>query len=419
MLKKIRESKGLQLSLITITSSMLASGLAAIAIILISRLLGPSDFAYFSAAFSLSLILNRLNDFGLVTVIQKYVGGEFRKKKINKYLSLCLRYRLIISVIITSIGLIFSPNIAAFLNIENNWLIPLVFITSLAPTYFESSQATLQSLGQFKLAAYNYVIPAILKVAMAIFIFAFKVNNVQLILAIYLLSTLPSLLVAELGKKEWIAYDLENKFPKEKLKIFELLKHSAFAIIAAGLIENLDLLFAKHYLTDFETGLLGGINRISMLLYVVAYALANVLNPRVAKYTNKKNMDAFIKKSWGIMALSFLGFFVLTPLSPYLIKYTIGPEYLPGVGVLNILLASGFISIAMMPFIATFYAFKNNSYFSWAAILQLIIVFVGNIYYVPIYGLDASAWTRLISRSALLIFTMIAFFINYRKEFKK
>ena len=398
---------------------MLASGLAAIAIILISRLLGPSDFAYFSAAFSLSLILNRLNDFGLVTVIQKYVGGEFRKKKINKYLSLCLRYRLIISVIITSIGLIFSPNIAAFLNIENDWLIPIVFITSLAPTYFESSQATLQSLGQFKLAAYNYVIPAIIKVAMAILVFAFKISNVPLILAIYLLSTLPSLLVAEFSKKDWVSYDLENKFPKEKFKIFELLRHSAFAIIAAGLIENVDLLFAKHYLTDFETGLLGGINRISMLLYVIAYALANVLNPRVAKYTNKKNMDAFIKKAWGIMALSFLGFFVLTPLSPYLIKYTIGPEYLPGINVLNVLLASGFISIAMMPFIATFYAFKNNSYFSWAAILQLLIVFVGNIYYVPIYGLDASAWTRLISRSALLTFTMIAFFINYRKEFKK
>ena len=121
-------------------------------------------------------------------------------------------------------------------------------------------------------------------------------------------------------------------------------------LLLLGLIENLDLLFAKHYLTDFETGLLGGINRISMLLYVVAYALANVLNPRVAKYTNKKNMDAFIKKSWGIVALSVFGFFILTPLNPYLIQYTIGPEYLPGVGVLNVLLASGFISIAMMPF---------------------------------------------------------------------
>lgn len=419
MLKKLKESKGLQLSLITITSGMIASGFAAIAIILISRLLGPSDFAYFSAAFSLSLILNRLNDFGLVTVIQKYVGGEFRKKKINKYLSLCLRYRLIISVIITSVGLIFSPNIADFLNIENTWLIPIVFITSLAPTYFESSQATLQSLGQFKFAAYNYVVPAVIKLAMGIIVFAFRITNVQLILAIYLLSTLPSLLIAEFGKKDWIKYDLENKFPKEKAKILELLKHSAFAIIAAGLIENVDLLFAKHYLTDFETGLLGGVNRISMLLYVVAYSLANVLNPRVAKYTQKKNMDAFIKKSWSIVALSVLGFFVLTPISPYLIKYSIGPDYLTGTGILNVLLASGFISIAMMPFIATFYAFKNNSYFSWAAILQLIIVFVGNIYFVPLYGLTATAWTRLISRAALMLFTIIAFLLNYRKEFKK
>jgi O-antigen/teichoic acid export membrane protein len=303
MLTKIRQSKGLQLSLITIASSVSASALAAVAVILISRLLGPSNFAYFSAAFSLSLILNRLNDFGLVTVIQKYVGGEFRKNKINKYLSLCLRYRLIISVIISSLGLIFSKQIADFLQIDSTWLIPITFIASLAPTYFESSQATLQSLGQFKLAAYNYVLPAIIKTSLVVLVFVMKIDNVELILAIYLLSTLPSILIAERKKKSWVKYDLESKFLKEKSKLMALLKHSSFAIIAAGLIENIDIIFAKHYLSDFETGLLGGINRIAMLLYVISYSLANVLNPRVAKYKHKEHMDAFIKKSWGIVAL--------------------------------------------------------------------------------------------------------------------
>jgi O-antigen/teichoic acid export membrane protein len=107
------------------------------------------------------------------------------------------------------------------------------------------------------------------------------------------------------------------------------------------------------------------------------------------------------------------------PLTPYLIKFSIGPEYLAGTEILYILLASGFISIAMMPFIATFYAFKSNHYFSWAAAIQLVIVFFGNIYLVPKYGLEATAWTRLASRSALFIFTLLAFVVNYRREYLK
>ena len=98
LVAKLRQSEGLKHSLLTIFSYGFASGFSALAVILISRLLGPINFADFSAAFSLSLILNRINDFGLSTAIQKLVGGDFRKHKINAYLSIIMRYRLIISI---------------------------------------------------------------------------------------------------------------------------------------------------------------------------------------------------------------------------------------------------------------------------------------------------------------------------------
>ncbi len=418
LVAKLRQSEGLKHSALTIFSYSFAAGFSALAIILISRLLGPIYFADLSVAFSLSLILNRLNDFGLGIVIQKYVGGEWRHHKINKYLSLILKYRLILSIVISLFGLIFSGHIAAYLQISNPLLIPLTFITSLPVTYFESAQITLQSLAKFKLAAYNYLLPSIIKFIMALIVFYLKITNIELILSIYLLSTLPSLIIAELFKPKWIKYQFEQLFLKEKSKIISLLQHSAFAMIAMGIIDNIDILFAKHYLSAYETGILAGVNRIAMLLYVVAYALANVLNPRVANYKKITHFNAFLKKSIGIVALAVLGFFLSLPFSPLLIHWTIGPQYVAGNEILVVLLAAGFLSIASIPFVATFYAFKNNSYFSTSAAIQLIIIFIGNFYFLPKIGLAASVYTKLISKVALLLFTWIMLWKNYKKEFK-
>lgn len=431
LVAKLRQSQGLKHSVLTVASYALASGFSALAVILISRLLGPASFADFSVAFSLSLILNRLNDFGLSTVIQKYVGGalesdsqnslgkNFRQRKISAYLSLILKYRLVMSVLISLAGLILADRIANYLQIDNPVLIPLTFIFSLSVTYFESSQITLQSLAKFKLAAYNYLIPSLIKFSLALVVFIWQIHDAQLILVLYLLSTLPSLLIAELLKPKWIKYQLEQSFKKESPKVLGLLQHSAFSVVAAGIIENMDILFAKHYLTAYETGLLAGVNRIAMLLYVVAYALANVLNPRVAAYKDKKNFDSFLKKAWSITVVSVVGFFLILPLAPLLIEWTIGPAYSSGNEILIVLMAAGFISIAVIPFISTFYAFRNNSYFSQSAILQLAIVLVGNLYFVPQLGLVASVYTRFAARLALLLFTWWILWKTYRREFKK
>lgn len=413
----LRHHKGVADSLLMISSSIIASGLSALAIILISRLLGPVNFAYFSTAFSLSLILNRLQDSGLNIALQKLVGGTRKKKKINVFLSLCLKYRLILVLLITAMGLIFSAQISALLNIDNPVLIPLTFLVSISTTFFESDLATLQSLGKNKLAAFSYFLPSLFKLLFAVFCYWQQITDVNLIFSLYLLATLPSLILFRLFRPKWLYYQLKLNKPKAQKRVLAILRHSALSIIVAGLIENLDILFAKHYLTDFETGLLAGVGRIAMLLYVVGYAIANVLNPRVAAYKKAKDLQAFINKAWFLFILSVVAFFISLPVAPYLIRFTIGSDYLEALNVLQILLGAGFISIALMPFISPFYAFKNNRYFSLSAVLQLIIILLGNMVFVPQYGIIASAWIRLIARIALLLFTWLMLKIEWKKEF--
>ena len=100
-------------------------------------------------------------------------------------------------------------------------------------------------------------------------------------------------------------------------------------------------------------------------------------------------------------------------------KWTIGPQYLAGMDSLVVLLAVGFLSIIIVPFGATFYAFKSNRYFSLSAFLQLAIMLVGNLIFVPQLGLVASVYTRLIARVALLLLTWVMLWGSYRREFAK
>lgn len=419
LVAKLRQSEGLRHSVMTITSYGFASGFSALAVILISRLLGPVAFADFSVAFALSLILNRFNDLGLSIATQKIVGGEWRHHKISAYLSVLLRYRLVISVLILLLGVFFSGSLATLLHINNPWLIPLTFISSLPVTYFESGQVMLQSLAQFRLAAYIYLLPSLLKFLMALGLYLAQVDNVALLLVLYGFSCLPAWLIAEWRKPAWISYQLTQAFPKEERAILQVLRHAALGLLAAGVIDNIDIIFAKHYLSAYEAGLLSGVNRIAMLLYVVAYSLANVLNPRVTAYHRLADIRAFLKKAWGICVLAVLGFFLTLPLAPSLIYWTIGAEYLAGVDSLVVLLAVGYLSILIVPFAALFYAFKSNLYFSLSALLQLVIMLLGNFLFVPDYGLHASVYTRLAARVGLLVLTGVMLWLQLRHKWKK
>lgn len=419
LIRQWRHSQGLRHSALTVSSYGGASLLSALAIILLSRLLGPVAFADFSVAFALSIVLNRLNDLGLTMVIQKLVAAEFRPHKINAYLSLVLRYRLLLSVLLLLLGLLLGPWLTALLHLSNHWLIPLTFLFSIPVTFFESAQVTLQSLGRFRQAAYNYLLPAVLKLGLGLVVYFGQIHDVALITSLYLLCTVPGLLLAEWLKPRFVHYQLERPVTKEQPAVHQLLRHAAFATLATALIDNIDLLFAKHYLSAYETGLLAGQGKIALLLAVVAYALSSVLNPRVAAYTQRGPFMSYLRKAFALAGLSGLGLALIWPFQSLLVRLTIGPAYDAQLHVLGLLLTSSTLLIIATPFIACFYSFKSNRYFSYAALLQLLIVLIGNWYFVPRFGLDASAWTRMLARAGLLLLTGGLLWLEIRRKWGK
>lgn len=92
-LSHLRKSKGLQQSLLMVIGNTMATGISAVSLMLISRLLGPSLFGEFSVGFALMMILKVVSDGGLSAATLKFAGGSSDRAKINSYFSLTFRYR--------------------------------------------------------------------------------------------------------------------------------------------------------------------------------------------------------------------------------------------------------------------------------------------------------------------------------------
>lgn len=418
-LRNLAQSQGVRQSFLTIFGNFASSALAAISLIIGSRLLGPSAFGTFSVGFSLVLILARINEAGLTTAVLKYATPDVDKNNRNAVYSLVLRYKLILSVLLGVGGLIFAEQLAQFMNLENPMLIRVAFTLGLSTVYYEYLLSVLQSLHAFSKGVVINLIQAGIKLIAALGLFTASSVNAVSFFAWYSVAPLAPVLLAPFLLPRWVRFRLWVQSPAVSKKILLLTRHASVAFISAGIIENVDVLFLQKYLSSYEAGLYGGVSRIAMVFAVVAYSLGNVLNARVARYTSFEHMRAYIKKAIGMGIVSLLGFLLFLPVAQPLLLLTIGEQYASGLPYLLILAAASFLAIASIPFIALFYAFEAHWYFSVSGLGQLLIVLAGNALFVPLLGLEAAAWTRFATRLFLFIFTAATGLWLYHRQYQR
>lgn len=417
LIKKTLKSRGFQQSSLNIVGNLTASAFSALAIILITRALGPANFGEFSVGFSMVLILTRLNEFGLNTAVVKFASiaqSNAEKKYIFHFTK---KYKILGSSIIFFLAFLLFQPIANFFELKHPMIVLIACTIGISTVYFEQLQVSLQSLHLFGKAVFINFLQAFSKFISAIILTMISVATPVLHFFLYALSPLvPVFFQNKILPKE-VLQAPNIVFREKDPQIFNLAKHSSIALICAGIIENIDILFLQYNLSSYETGLYSGVSRIALLFSLVAYSLGDVLNARVARYSAKQDIQGYLKKSF-LIAICCIGIFLMVlPFTRFLIIYTIGSAYLSSLPILIILLASSFIAIIAMAYIALFYTFKLNWYFSISGILQLIVILIGNFIFVPQYGLEAAAITRLAARVVLLVFTLIAARIYYLRVY--
>ncbi|MFZ5376655.1 MAG: oligosaccharide flippase family protein [Patescibacteria group bacterium] len=404
--QRILKSEGLIQSAQMVVGNNLATLISAVALIMISRLLGPSMFGEFSVGISIAMIWTRFVDLGISTALIKRASESTDQKRVNDLFSFTIKTKMITAVIMTLIGLFVVNQIMNLIEIGEEKIVYMGIILSLATVAYDQLIVMLQSLGRFSQAIVVNFFQASLKLASVAVFFFTNISNPFLIFLVFAGIPIVPTLFSKMFIPSWIKIDLSIQNKEVSKLIISLVKHTSIGIIALALIENVSIIFVRGFMDAYDAGLLAGVSRISTFLLLVAGSLGNVLFVRVAKYKTKQHILAYTKKATLFTFLILVSFITFIPFSKLMILYTIGPEYLSGNPILLILAGASFISIATVPLSALFYSFEKPTFFSVTGVIQAIIIIGGNWMFVPQYGLVASALATLTSR--VVMFFMIS-----------
>ncbi|KAF0809831.1 polysaccharide biosynthesis-like protein [Alcanivorax sp. S71-1-4] len=177
------------------------------------------------------------------------------------------------------------------------------------------------------------------------------------------------------------------------------------------LITDADYYFIKAYLSDAELGIYASMKRLAVLI-AIYIDIAHLVLPRV--YRNALNRERISEALVVFRRLALLGFVASVVLmlvlglyaSPIFLRLW-GPDYLPGISVLNILLLSFALSLAF-GFSEMWLLLNENKNALLASMVFVVgMCFALNIMLTPVYGLTGAAWAFSGSSILLRLIMMI------------
>ncbi|MBU2543696.1 oligosaccharide flippase family protein [Patescibacteria group bacterium] len=422
--KKLISSEGLQKSVFLVTASLSATFISAIALIIFSRLLGPEKFGEFSVGVAIIFILLKLTDLGSTQALLRFIPTQKtqdEKSKLFFQLSLW-RGKLALGVILiaTIVG-IFALKLGYSINPQI--LFGAIFITLILVVY-EHLNFFLLSLGLIAQAALMNGAQALTKLLAAIVLTLIHLSTTISSFVLYSLAPLLGVISGIIYLPKWL-----NNFSLNSTKlspaVTKFISHSAVGVIAAGVIENISVIQLNGMMNSYETGIFGGVSRISLFVVLGGSYLSQVLFPRVTQYTDHQTQKKYLLKSLLFIGLVGIGFLVYWPLNKFALQLTLGAEYLSGAKALLILMGAALAYAATIPLTALFYAGDKYWYFSFSGIVQILLVILGNLIAVPKWGLLGAAGVLLLTRGVILVLTgVLAFrdvflYGNYMKGINK
>jgi len=408
-MSQIVKSKGLLSIAILGSGNVIGTIISAVALILFSRFMGPTEFGLFSAAFAAMQIVVRLSDMGTNMASERAIARVHGKddELSDRLMRVALWFKLASFALCILVAWILAPWISqSLLHIENVTLIRMSFLLALGTIFFEYSTIVFQSTHKFAKVARITIAQAVGKLLFGLIFIWQGMLHATVGLLIY--GLLPGLgALSGWSKSTLSSFTLPTTWKKDLRIILSVAKWTAIAAIAATLADNIDTLLVQSFMKSYDTGIWSGAVRIATFASVLGWSVGAVLNVRVAKYHDAIHLNEYLKKAWKVALAIFIVLVLSVPFAQLAIRLTIGSAYLSGTMALQILIIAAGLAGATAPYVALFYLFDRPEYYAYAGLMQTAILIIGDLIFIPQYGLIGAAWVRVVVRIAVLLFTLI------------
>jgi O-antigen/teichoic acid export membrane protein len=194
--------------------------------------------------------------------------------------------------------------------------------------------------------------------------------------------------------------------------VFYTIKESILISLSYFMINiyyNLDSLMLGYFKGSYTVGIYSAAYNFNLLAIVPTNILFQVYLKELAQYKDSKYM--YYKYIKHTMLLSIIIFISLFVLSKYLILITYGEKYLESIPVLKLLSFNVLSSYAAGAFANPINVWGYHKDYLFIVSMGALTNFIGNLIFIPKYGITAAIATTIISEIVVFI---LAFFWSIR-----
>jgi len=371
---------------------------------ILTRKLGVTIYGNYMLITSVFLLFDSLADFGTKVIGVREASrleGEERKRK---YIEIAW-FRLITSLLAGLLGLGLIIFWSGFREVRMEALVALIMIV------FTATAGSLEIIFQTEMKMERKVLVDILfpLIFLATLIWWNTSINLMWVMLVYLLARIISLGVGigvvkkMLGKLSLKIKDVN--FWKGFLK--ESWPMGIYMILFSGYDRAVDSALIKQFIGVEQLAFYALAYKIYGNLIQPAYFLVNSIFPLMSdKKTNKKSL---FWKSSGLMLVGILLIFPLIfILAPWIINVLAGVSFEPSVMILRILLVAMVFAYISHLVGFTVIARGGQKQILKIGIVSLLVNVVGNLIFIPSFGIVGAAWTTVVTEAVASILMIIA-----------
>ncbi len=384
--------------------------ISAVALIIFSRLLGPSEFGLFSAAFALMQIIVRLIDSGTTVAVERTLARAYAQKPNATHsimiTSAYIKFALYLFWLI--LGLTFARYLTfSYLGITDLNLIKTAIIISVGTVIFEYATIIFQATNNFALVARITITQALGKLIGGLILLSQSALTATTALWLYGLMPAIGSLAGWLHSPYKLSTTLPDHWQKDLRLILATAKWTAIATLGATIAENLDTLIVQSMLSLHDTGIWAATTRIAAFANLLPWTVGSVLSIRLTNYKAKTHLQKYLRKSILISLVSALIVLFCIPFSSLALKLTVGTSYLSGGTTLMLTLVATALTAAVTPYASLYYLLDRPQYYAYTGLISTILLIMLDYILIPTLGINGAAVTRICVRLILLIFTIV------------
>lgn len=401
--KNLAASQTARYSYITIFGAGINALLGFIFTIIVARSLGPADFGTFSVISSLILIFISFSDLGTISSANRFLptATEENKEKIIKIVYLV--NFAVASLLTVFLFLIASPLSEIFFKTNNfSSIIALSSPAVLGLCLWTVGFGILYAKKEFLKGVLVDTSAVIFKIIAVFFIILFyKLNLFSTLLAFTYTPFLTLFIALIFITPKFLKASISGQLVRQILSFSIWIFLAKIAIAGLGQIDNIMLVG----LTDqTATGLYAAANRITFIFPVLINGLSVVLMPRFASFNQIEDAKKFLKKIMAVTLLFIIPTAFLFIISDSLVFWIYGASYMPASFVFRfLLLRTIFFLAATGPLTMLVFFFGQSKTFAFLSILQLVVLVISNLIFIPQFGAAGPAISGAIAYGIIFL----------------